>query len=124
MLAGYADTRIRGVCVREDVKTPHWVPSHPDCNDQQLRRVLYGAVVALSLGMTKLLLTHKQAMLAVDLGCCVAMGTSNYVVGHAYPAACTALPPADLRTYPGPDGHVYVEALTEDGATFLSLVEA
>ena len=78
----------------------------------------------LSLGMTKLLLTHKQAMLAVELGCCIAMGTTEYVIGHAHPASCTELPVADLRTYPGPTGHVYVEALTEDGATFLSLVEA
>ena len=74
--------------------------------------------------MTKLLLTHKQAMMAVELGCCIAMGTAEYVIGHAHPASCTELPPADLRTYPGPDGHVYVEALTVNGATFLSLVEA
>lgn len=91
--------------------------------------------------MTKLLLTHKQAMMAVELGCCIAMGTAEYVIGHAYPGSCGnplaghvpyacnnyalqfAPPPADLRTYPGPDGLVYVEALTPDGVTFLSLVE-
>ena len=70
----------------------------------------------------KFLLTAKQAMSAVDLGCCVAMGTADYVVGHAYPAAYVEQPPADLRTYPGPDGLVYVEPLTPDGVTFLSLV--
>lgn len=70
----------------------------------------------------KFLLTTKQAMSAVELGCCIAMGTADYVIGHAHPAACTELPPADLRTYPGPDGLVYVEPLTPDGVTFLSLV--
>lgn len=70
------------------------------------------------------LLTNKQVMAAVDLGCCVAMGTAEYVVGHAYPGTCAEPPPADLRTYPGPEGSVYVEALTPDGAVFLSLMEA
>jgi hypothetical protein len=80
--------------------------------------------------MTKCrLMTHKQAMSAVDLGCCIAMGTADYVVGHAVPGFRSRElgappPPADLRTYPGPEGHCYVEALTEDGETFLSLVEA
>jgi hypothetical protein len=80
-----------------------------------------GAAVALCLGMTKLL-TNKQVMSAVDLGCCVAIGTADYVIGHAFPGKLTVQPPADLRTCPGPDGLVHVEALTEDGVTFLSLV--
>ena len=70
------------------------------------------------------LLTNKQAMTAVELGCCVAMGTSEYVIGHAYPGTLKEQPAADLRTYPGPEGFVYVEPLTEDGNVFLSLVEA
>jgi hypothetical protein len=74
--------------------------------------------------MGTILLTNKQAMSAVELGCCIAMGTADYVIGHAYPGSLPEQPPADLRTYPGPDGFVYVEALTEDGVTFLSLVEA
>lgn len=69
------------------------------------------------------LLTNKQAMSAVDLGCCIAMGTAEYIVGYAYPGTCAEQPPADLRTCPGPDGLVYVEALTPDGVAFLSLVE-
>ena len=71
----------------------------------------------------KVLLTYKQAMSAVDLGCCVAIGTVDYVIGNAFPGACAVEPPADLRTYPGPDGLVYVEPLTPDGVTFLSLVQ-
>ena len=68
------------------------------------------------------LLTHEDAMKAVTLGCCVAMGTDDYIVGHAFPGSLKEQPPADLRTYPGPDGLVYVEALTPDGTTFLSLL--
>ena len=90
------------------------------------RAAVDGAPVALRQGMTNtLLLSNKQAFsTAVELGCCVAIGTADYVIGHAFPAARSVEPPADLRTYPGPDGFVYVEALTEDGATFLSLVQA
>lgn len=80
-----------------------------------------GAAVALCLDMT--LLTNKQALSAVELGCCVAIGTADCVIGNAFPGTCAVEPPADLRTYPGPDGFVYVEALTPDGATFLSLVQ-
>lgn len=71
-----------------------------------------------------MLLTHKQAMLAVELGCCVAMGMADYIIGHAFPGSCTEQPPADLRTYPASNDSVLVEALTEDGRTFLSLVTA
>lgn len=73
--------------------------------------------------MGTILLTNKQAMSAVELGCCIAMGTADHIIGHAYPGTLAEQPPADLRTYPGPDGFVYVEALTPDGVTFLSLVE-
>ena len=84
----------------------------------------HGAAVALCQGMSnKLLLTNKQAMSAVDLGCCVAIGTADHVIGNAFPGTCAVEPPADLRTYPGPDGLVYVEALTPDGVTFLALVQ-
>jgi len=71
------------------------------------------------------LLTHKQAMAAVQLGCCVAMGTHEDIIGHAFEARGRALgecPPADLRTYPGPEDFVYVEALSSDGLAFLELI--
>ena len=105
-----------------------WVqidPSEQSASWSSRRADASGAAVALCVDMTnKALLTNKQAMSAVDLGCCVAIGTADYVIGHAFPGALSVEPPADLRTYPGPDGLVYVEALTPDGDTFLSLVQA
>ena len=103
-----------------------WVRKHPDEQTTScgpLPTGGAGVAVALCLGMTKLL-TNKQVMSAVDLGCCVAIGTADYVIGHAFPGSYTSQPPADLRTCPGPDGLVHVEALTVDGATFLGLVDA
>lgn len=62
---------------------------------------------------------------AVGLGCCIALGTHEAVIGHLFESRGRALgdcPPADLRTYPGPNGFVYVEALTSDGHTFFALL--
>lgn len=71
------------------------------------------------------LLTHKQVAKAPELGCCVAMGTEDAVVGylHAANSVLGASPPPDLRTYPAFEGFVNVEALTSDGEAFLMLME-
>lgn len=76
-----------------------------------------------------MLLTNKQIMRATELGCCVAMGTHDAVVGHAYRTDCQPAvyelgehPDADLRTYPAFEGFSYVEAVSENGLAFLQLV--
>ena len=75
----------------------------------------------------KTLMTNTQAMMAVTLGCCVAMGTEAVIVGYAFENTDATrnrgeYPPADLRTYFSHDDFLYVEALTVNGLAFMQLV--